>query len=310
MTTAISPVNSRVDAENFRSSLDLLSENYGQTNSDGPDAPENSNLAAESAPSLADISCPRCLTLSLYDLDSERWHLFEVSCKVWDCPVCGPRKTWHLCRRIATAKPNRFLTLTSHHHASRTPKQVWDETRFQLPELIRTLRKRTGPLEYCRVIEETKSGYPHYHLLLRSGFIPQQTISTIWQHLTGAFIVDIRKVDPNLRVASYIAKYLAKQTKLSFTNRRVTQSRGFFPTAGPVEPSPYNWIACNRTLGSILTTLDSDYSSYDVEWITPAHAVFIGGKPRHAVAIRTRHYRPSDSPYTPNSTWATEDTEF
>jgi len=213
------------------------------------------------------------MTLELRDLTSGWLHLYETHCKRWTCPSCGPQKTSALCRRIETAKPQRFITLTTARHAARNPRQVYDETRRQIPELIRELRKEKGEIEYCRVLETTKTGYPHYHLLVRSPWIDQEHLSKSWARLSTAFIVDIRRIDQRKEIASYVAKYLAKQTVLPFTNRRVTQSRRFFPPPPPKPESTSNWTDARRHIGSIQRVCDREFPGRTWSEVHPYHRI-------------------------------------
>jgi hypothetical protein len=72
-----------------------------------------------------------------------------------------------------------------------------------------------------RVVEFTKSGLPHAHIILAGGgYLPQWWIANLWEKLHGAIVVDIRSVskragdDPwegHNHLAGYFAKYMAKQ---------------------------------------------------------------------------------------------------
>ena len=73
-----------------------------------------------------------------------------------------------------------------------------------------------------------KSGYPHYHLLVRSSFIPQKELSGKWAELTGSPIVDVRKILDNFSSFRYLVKYLTKLHKIEWTDRHVSYSRNFF----------------------------------------------------------------------------------
>lgn len=183
--------------------------------------------------------CPESQVLDTYEINGELWHLMQGRCNRWSCDVCGPEKTRDLCRRIEAARPNRFITLTCGRPAGRSPREVWDDTRRQVPELIRRIRNEVGSIEYCRVMEEHKSGYPHFHLVVRSPYIEQQTLARWWCDLTDAFIVDIRRIDPDRRVAKYIAKYLCKTYASTISDRRVTNSKEFFPPKDATAESDY-----------------------------------------------------------------------
>ena len=127
------------------------------------------------------------------------------------------------------AAPNRLLTLTVNPALHDNPELAWLSTAPKIPELIRALRKKFAPIEYLRVVEQTEKGFPHYHCMVRSGFIPHQVIKTTWDQLTGAKIVDIRQVNSFFNSFSYLVKYLTKLRRLDWTERHVTYSRNFFP---------------------------------------------------------------------------------
>ena len=94
--------------------------------------------------------------------------------------------------------------------------------------MIKFMRTRDGEVEYLRVTELTKKGWPHYHLLIRSDYIPQPVVKKEWQRLTGAPIVDLRQVDNKFRTYYYMVKYLTKMHKIEWTNRHVSYSKAFF----------------------------------------------------------------------------------
>ena len=73
-----------------------------------------------------------------------------------------------------------------------------------------------------------ESGWPHYHALLRSSWIPQGRLSEIWGQLTGAPVVWIAKIDQSFSTFRYLVKYLTKLHKIAWTDRHVSYSRGFF----------------------------------------------------------------------------------
>lgn len=219
--------------------------------------------------------CPDAQVFSAHDVNGGHWHAIETRCRRWSCPGCGPLRTKILCRQLANARPNRLITLTCGRPGGRTPREVWDESRRQVPELIRRIRKHVGEIEYCRVMEEHKSGFPHFHLLARAPYIEQELLSRWWCELTDAFIVDIRKVNPDYKVERYVAKYLCKQYRSDITDRRVTNSKGFFIKADKPEPNDWCFAECSRQRDRINDFLEREWPNADVEWISARHAVVI-----------------------------------
>ena len=109
------------------------------------------------------------------------------------------------------------------------------------------LRRVHGEFEYFRVLEVTRKGWPHYHLIVRSEYIPHATIKSVWAELTGATIVDVRKIKKSQDVYFYLVKYLGKQKYIPWTNRRVSWTRHFFPksdfmAADPLQLELKGWI--------------------------------------------------------------------
>lgn len=157
--------------------------------------------------------------------------VIQVTCRRWGCVWCGPLKVKRLAAQNMQAKPNRLITLTVNPALYTDPVDAWRRTSSAVSRLADRLRRRLGEFEYCRVTESTKAGWPHYHLVTRCPFVPHQVIKVHWQQLTGATIVDVRKVRDTLDVARYVMKYLAKQTVIPWTNRRVSMTKGYVPAA-------------------------------------------------------------------------------
>lgn len=219
--------------------------------------------------------CPHQQTVCGRDYNGGWKHAFGTRCNRWSCPVCGPQRTKLLCKRLAAGKPNRLITLTCGRPAGREPGEVWEQTRRQVPELIRRIRKEVGAIEYARVMEVHKSGYPHYHLVVRSPYIDQELLSKWWCHLTDAFIVDIRKVNPTWKVAEYLAKYLTKQLTVPFTTSRCSFSRGWdLPTEQDEKPK-YDLREAARESCRVRSYLDWYYPDAEIDWLNESHAIIV-----------------------------------
>lgn len=152
--------------------------------------------------------------------------IIAQGCRRWTCPVCGPRRKWQFVLRIVAAKPNRFITLTCTR--DEPPSEKLATMVKQLPRLITYLRKTHGTIDYLRMLETCKDGYPHFHLLARSNFIPHADLKSAWLRLTRASVVDIRKAHG--RSVGYVAKYIAKARNAegSWSRQRVSVSRDFW----------------------------------------------------------------------------------
>lgn len=174
--------------------------------------------------------CPDAQTYTAYAKGSVDLLVFPLPCKRWTCRACAETKIKRLAIIVQEAQPSRLLTLTIDPSLYSTKREAFDKTRRQVSVLVRTLRKRFGPIEYLRVTEVTRAGWPHYHLLVQSGFLPHAVVKAEWFKLTGAKIVDLRQVTKSWSAYKYLVKYLAKLHKLEWTERHVSMSRGFDKT--------------------------------------------------------------------------------
>lgn len=186
--------------------------------------------------------CPWAKCVVGIDPNSETPVLVGTPCKRWGCLYCATRKVRRLAWMTKNAQPNRLMTLTINSDTDRTPKEVWDLTAAQVPELIRIIRKDRGECEYLRVLELHETGYPHYHLLLRSPFLPHPWLLKKWRDLVGPLGitqrgegskkpvagVNIEKVDKSFGTFRYLVKYLTKLHKIEWTDRHVSYSSKFF----------------------------------------------------------------------------------
>ena len=187
-------------------------------------------LVGSSFPADLDVhTCPSAGTLEAWSYTHNSWIVIAITCGRWGCTVCGTLKARRLAARTRDARPSKLITLTVNPACHETPRAAYDHTRRALAELSKRIRKRTPEFEYLRVLELTRQGWPHYHLVARCNFISQSWLSTNWADLSGAKIVDVRQIKKGRRVFNYVMKYLLKQKYIHWTNRRCSVSRNFFP---------------------------------------------------------------------------------
>lgn len=174
--------------------------------------------------------CPYATSTTAYDIDTRDSRYIAGGCRKWSCAICGPRKRSQLVRRIVKARPSRMLTLTCRHEDTVDAQTA--TIKKALPRLITELRRKHGPIEYCRIQEQCKDGYPHFHLLVRSGFLPHEDVRSCWTKNTGATIVDIRKAHG--KSVAYVSKYISKACSAegAFSRQRIAVSRGFWMDEG------------------------------------------------------------------------------
>lgn len=139
--------------------------------------------------------------------------VFPLRCRSWSCPTCAPRRRKQLIRIAKTGSPTRFITLTVNpewgegaEHRGQNLAKAWRD-------IVREYR-RIYPgreAEYLVVLELTKRGEPHLHILWRGGFMPQKWLSGQMRQRIGAPVVDVRSVRGEKEVAQYVAKYISKR---------------------------------------------------------------------------------------------------
>lgn len=172
--------------------------------------------------------CPWAKTLIAEDHETLRPVLLSVTCKRWGCAYCAPRKIRRLAFLTQGAAPNRWIRLGVKPEKYGTPKEAWEDSSPKVAECFRKIRSSIGECEYLRVCELHASGFPHYHALLRSSFLPQRMLSKIWGSLTEAPVVWIAKIDQTFSSFRYLTKYLTKLHRIEWTDRHVAYSREFF----------------------------------------------------------------------------------
>jgi hypothetical protein len=80
---------------------------------------------------------------------------------------------------------------------------------------LKRVRRRYPKVKYFRVVELTKAGVPHFHILLNTT-IPHRWITETFPECGGGKINYIRQVDAG-RAFAYVTKYITKGTEPSVT---------------------------------------------------------------------------------------------
>jgi len=173
------------------------------------------------------LQCVAASTMVGYSMVLNHTVVIAITCKRWGCRFCGQKKMAVLGHKTVNAKPTTLITLTVNNRLHSTPRAAWEKTRRQIPKLIQRIRRNFGEFEYLKILEITKKGWPHYHFVARCEYIPQPRLSAWWNDLTGAPIVDVRKVKRTTDAYFYVVKYLGKQRYIPWTNRRASMSKHF-----------------------------------------------------------------------------------
>lgn len=168
-----------------------------------------------------------CGSTTLLQVLPGKARAFSLRCKSWHCSYCRPMRRKRLVRLAMSGEPTTFLTLTSKLEPgefaadkARTMIAAWRKLRDRIKA-----KWRYDRLEYLVVLEATKQGWPHLHILMRSKYIPQAWLSEQWRDLTGAHIVDIRRIDGARGAAAYVSKYVGKEPHHYGTLKRYFRSQ-------------------------------------------------------------------------------------
>lgn len=182
-----------------------------------------------------------CSEASLVNHGERKVRVITLWCRCWSCEMCEPGRKRRVCREVAEGQPNIFLTLTTRYVEGGDPVAEARRQGDAFAALARLIRKRWKgrEFEYYVVREATKRGWPHLHLMIRSGFIPAKWLVEQWKALTGSYVVKIKAIYRVGNVAAYLAKYIGKAPHRFGTTKRYWHSRGWFDVRPP-EPKENN----------------------------------------------------------------------
>lgn len=152
-----------------------------------------------------------------------------LRCRSWTCPDCQPVRQRQLVAQTMRGAPTVFLTLTIRRTEAETPNDAakklvdaWRKTRRKFMAL-----KKIKHLPFLAIVEATKAGWPHLHIMLRNVWIDQKWISAEMDALIGSPIVDIRKIDNPGRASGYVAKYAGKAAHKFGNAKRYWRSKDY-----------------------------------------------------------------------------------
>lgn len=194
-----------------------------------------------------------------------------VKCDRWSCDICGPRRQKQLIAQGIAGRPTAFITLTSRRREGVTRQQAardlvaaWQRIVLHFkreqkkpPEARYITTKRKNVLEYRRkvekiakredrvqaevsaylcVLEATKGGWPHLHILWRGRYIPQAWLSEQMERHTQSPVCWIEKINNPETRAGYVAKYCGKEPHKFGTLKRYWQTKNY------QHPDESSWV--------------------------------------------------------------------
>jgi len=140
--------------------------------------------------------------------------ILAIRCRRWTCPYCRTPNEILLKEKVLAGKPSKMLTLTCRPNRGETPVQTRERARPFVSRLYQDLRRRFGGFEAATFMELHRSGYPHWHALVRSPYIPVEYVRSFWTEAVNSPIVDIRKIQDTDVARRYVTKYVVKQLGL------------------------------------------------------------------------------------------------
>lgn len=170
-----------------------------------------------------------CGRFSAFKVSSQGTRLVDLPCRCWSCTDCQRLLRALIRKRIMSGQPNTFLTLTVNPklHSSREERE--DVMKRGLNKLAQRARIEWPKVrfEYFAVVELTKRGEVHFHVMCQAPFIPKQWLVTQWEKLTGAIIVDVKRISSKAGATRYVTKYTSKNPERLANHRRFVVSQGY-----------------------------------------------------------------------------------
>jgi len=223
------------------------------------------------------VSCGSgCLVKS----DRNGFEVLACRCRSWKCKSCGPQRRRTVRDEILSGAPNVFLTLTWNGRRNEPPAAARAIMGRAWKHLVARIRRRWPgrEFEYFAVVEQTKRGYPHFHIAIRGSFMPQRWLSDAWADLVGAPVVDIRAPRSREGLASYLAKYLAKDPQKLGSGKRYWCSQGYRrrdASGRPADRPVARWHWENDHIIAVVVKLAG--RNLFPHWIKPDHCVIRQG---------------------------------
>jgi len=158
-------------------------------------------------------------------------------CRSWGCEVCSPRRRKQLQALAASGLPERFVTLTVNPAVGDSPEERLKLLAHAWRLAVKRYRREHGKdsLEYIAFVEATKAGEPHLHILVRSGWIDHDWLSSVMGELINAPVVDVRKLKGLAQAVWYVTKYVTKAPARFGASKRYWTSSNYDETAEEYE---------------------------------------------------------------------------
>lgn len=205
-----------------------------------------------------------CGEWSLVKAERDRVTAVSLRCRAWTCDLCEPDRKARLMAFALSGNPTTFITLTVRPRAGQSPTQRAHALADAWRVIVRRARKHYGykKIDYLAVLEATKRGEPHLHVLSRVPWIDQGWLSRQAKALLGAPVVDIRRCAPGRIIAAYVSKYVGKAPHRFGTCKRYWSTRtweeGDRPETGRAGRDRHGWEIVKSSLADLLHAARAD----------------------------------------------------
>lgn len=183
-----------------------------------------------------------CGRFTLSRIQEGEHAIMPVLCGTWGCKLCGPMKAAWLKRELQLAQVrchlDHFWTLTV-QTGSCTPRA----SSLLITGWWRLLRQRMntlhGRFSFVWILEHTKNGYAHLHLLA-SCPATRKELKAAWSAISnGSYIVKVLPVTSG-QAADYLAKYCSQQARdRTLPGMEHMRGRRFFSKSQDVQFAPF-----------------------------------------------------------------------
>lgn len=152
-----------------------------------------------------------------------------LPCRSWNCEYCKPRRRSQLMALAGSGLPNRFITLTINPAVGNSQEERLKILSHAWKTVVKRLRYEhpTEDIQYLALVEATKHGEPHLHILYRGPYVKQSLLSKAMEEIASSPIVDIRRIRGLREVIRYVAKYVTKAPAQFGTSKRYWHSADY-----------------------------------------------------------------------------------
>ena len=138
--------------------------------------------------------------------------------------MCADNKRWRIKSAVSdwikTIKRPKFMTFTVRHSTASLEDQInklYDAyRRFRQHKFLK--KKQRGGVWFFQLkrSKKTNDWHPHLHVVVDMDYINKVEIQDEWLLVTGdSFVVDIRAIKDEKKVADYVSRYASKPCNLS-----------------------------------------------------------------------------------------------